>query len=156
MQPWDEGVLAELCALLPPEPAEMAWDYWGHNEAGLAFETAMDQLSEDHVPIGSALRRRVAETAAYSERVQSGLRFCPDPDQLRWRVVEGSDIPLPGADDIAWLACNRCPEVLFRFDSYAATMGKVPYRCGVVREDGDVTVFTDAVTALDHLERCWS
>ena len=155
MRPWDQRVLAELCALLPSEQTEAAWDYWQHGEAGLAFETALDALSDEHRPIAAELRRRVATTARHSERALDCLRFCPDPSQPRWRVVEETEVPLPGPDDVAWLACNRCPEVLFRFDSYAASMGKVPYRCGIIGQDGHVTVFAGAVAALDHLERCW-
>jgi hypothetical protein len=162
MQPWDERVLVELCALLPPELADTVWDFWGHAEAGLAFETAVDQLSEDHVPIDATLRQRVAEAARYSDRVLDGLRFCPDAERPRWHVVEntlaGLEIEerLPGKDDVAWLACDRCPEVLVPFDSYAASMGTAPLRYGVLAADGAVAVFTAAISALDHLERCWS
>ncbi|MFC0435170.1 hypothetical protein [Kutzneria buriramensis] len=158
----DERVLAELCALLPPAQVEMVWDYAGHAEVELAFETAVDYLSGAHLPIDAGLRARVRDACSYSERVRDALRFCPDSSQPLWRIVEdtwdGLEIEerLPDRTDAAWLACNRCPEVLFRFDSVAASMGKVPYRCGVLAENGEITEFTDAVDALDHLERCWS
>jgi hypothetical protein len=51
MQPWDETVFDEMRALLPPEPAADARDYLDHNEFELAFETAVDHLSEESVPI---------------------------------------------------------------------------------------------------------
>ena len=162
MEPWDESVLDELCALLPPKQAADARDFLDHNEFGLAFETAVDHLSEEHVPITAALRTRVAATAAHSRRVLDGLRFCPDADQPRWRVVEdtweGLEIEerLPSPRDVAWLACNRCPEVLFRFDSHAAMMGKVPYRCGILGADGGITELASGQDLLARLERCWA
>jgi hypothetical protein len=160
MQPWDETVFDELCALLPPEQAADARDYLDHNEFGLAFETAVDHLSEESVPITAGLRRRVTETAAYSQRVLDSLPYCPDADQPRWRKVEdtmeGLEIEerLPSPADVAWLACNRCPEVLFRFDSHAAQMGKAPYRLGILLADGGIEEL--AGYGLDRLERCWS
>lgn len=152
----------ELRVPLSAAETAQARDYLDHNEFGPAFETALDHLSEKHVPITGVLRERVAKTAAYSKRAVDCLRFCPDVDQSRWRSVdntwEGLEIEerLPGPRDVAWLVCNRCPEVLFRFDSHAAMMGKVPYRCGILATDGGIAVFTEAVAALNHLERCWT
>lgn len=160
MRPWDEAVFDEMCALLPPGPAADARDYLDHNEFALAFETAVDHLSEESVPISAALRGRITEAAAYSQRVVDSLPYCPDVDQPRWRRVEdtmeGLEIEerLPGSGDVAWLACNRCSEVLFRFDSHAALRGKVPYRLGILLADGGIEEL--AGNGLDRLERCWS
>ncbi|MFC0545752.1 MafI family immunity protein [Kutzneria chonburiensis] len=159
MQPWDETVFDELCALLPAEQAADARDYLDHNESALAFETAVDHLSEESVPISAALRGRIAEAAASSKRVLDSLPYCPDVDRPRWRKVEdtmeGLEIGerLPSPVDVAWLACNRCPEVLFRYDSQAALMGKVPYRQGILLADGGVEEVVGR--GVDRLERCW-
>jgi hypothetical protein len=160
MQPWDETVFDEMCALLPPEQAADARDYLDHNELALAFETAVDYLSEESVPITAALRRRIAEAAAYSQRVLNSPPYCPDADQPRWHRVEdtmaGLEIEerLPGSGDVAWLAGNRCspsavPARLARGadGEGAVSAGNSP--CG--RRHRGVGRRRDG---LDRLERC--
>jgi hypothetical protein len=63
--------------------AQRSWfeEFVDAGECGLALESLADWLSEDEVPIRSAVRdemQRLGQEMGIVERVSGSLRFCPD------------------------------------------------------------------------------
>ncbi|EWM17329.1 MafI family immunity protein [Kutzneria sp. 744] len=88
MWSWDQRLFDEVWLLLPAEQAADARHLLDHGESALAFDTAVGYLYDLHVPITPSLRQRLAQSSSRPDEALLHLRFCPDVDQPRWRVVE--------------------------------------------------------------------
>ncbi|AHH99819.1 hypothetical protein GCM10010174_44920 [Kutzneria viridogrisea] len=132
-----EQIIGALSRLLPAERADEAHSYWRHGEPDLAVETLIDLLSDRHVPLTRADRARLLKLAisyGCEDRAWEALPWCPDADDpdWPWRAIEHTEFgrtveaelvteigpghPLHGKQLTAWLACERCDDVLLMVD----------------------------------------